>query len=114
MARRRLDLDSVIEQAALVVDNIGRDGLSLGRVAGDLGVQPSALYNHVDGFDGLQQGLARHATQQLGSRLTDASIARSGDVALAAIARAYRAFAREHPGQYDFTLLPTQNAADPE
>jgi AcrR family transcriptional regulator len=106
MARQRLDLTTVIGQAALVVDSVGRDELSLGRVAADLGVQPSALYNHVDGLDGMLHGLALHATQHLGSRLTDASIARSGDVALGAIGHAYRAFAHDHPGQYEFTLLP--------
>ncbi len=112
MPKKRIDLDSVLDEAATVVDNDGRDELSLGRLADGLGVQPSALYNHVDGIDGLRHELAVHATENLADRLRDSLVARSGRDALIALAWAYRDFAHEHPGQFASTLLPPTDSVD--
>ncbi len=98
--------------AAAAVDADGHEELSLGRLATDLGVRPSALYNHVDGIDGLRHDLAVHATENLGRHLRDALVARSGDEAVRAIAVAYRDFAHRHPGQFASTLLPPADAQD--
>ena len=112
MPRQRINLDSVLDEAASVVDNDGRDELSLGRLADGLGVQPSALYNHVDGIDGLWHDLAVHSTENLAAQLRDSLLARSGADALRALAHAYRDFAHEHPGQFASTLLPPVDAVD--
>ena len=45
MSRKRINLAEVMERSAELVDGQGRGELSLGRVAEELGVQPSALYN---------------------------------------------------------------------
>ena len=112
MPKQRINLESVVGEAAAVVDTDGRDELSLGRLADGLGVQPSALYNHVDGIDGLRHELAVHATEHLAARLRDALVARSGRDALTALAHAYREFAHEHPGQFASTLLPPTESVD--
>jgi len=112
MPRQRITIDTVLDEAAAVVDNNGRDELSLGRLAEGLGVQPSALYNHVDGIDGLWHDLAVHSTEHLAAELRDVLVAKSGPDALRAIGHAYRDFAHEHPGQYASTLLPPVDALD--
>lgn len=112
MPRQRINLDTVLDEAAAVVDNVGRDELSLGRLADGLGVQPSALYNHVDGIDGLWHDLAVHATQNLAEELRSSLVAKSGADAVRSLAHAYRNFAHEHPGQFASTLLPPVDAVD--
>lgn len=112
MAKRRLSKDVVLDEATQVVDVDGRDELSLGRVAENLGVKSSALYNHVNGIDGLWQELAVRSTENLASTLRNAIVARSGAEALEALARTYRGFALDHPGQYALTILPSGDRID--
>jgi AcrR family transcriptional regulator len=103
---------SIVAKAAEVVDRDGRNELTLGGLAAELGVQPSAFYNHLDGLDGLIHGLAIHSTNAVAESLRDAVVARSGAAAVRAIATAYREFAIAHPGQYAAQLLPPSGRAD--
>lgn len=104
MAKRRIDLEGVVSQAVQLVDSDGLQELALSRVADDLGVQASALYNHVDGLDGLRRAVALRSANDLADTLRDAAVGRSGDHAVRAVAAAYRAFGAAHPGQYASTL----------
>ena len=106
MAKQRIDLDDVIRSATQFVDDGRLDELALGKVADDLGVRTSALYNHVDGLDGLRQELSSHASENLAELLRDAAVGRSGAAALEEVADAYRRFAHQHSGQYASILLP--------
>ncbi len=112
MASRKIDLDDILEITATIVDAGGRTALSIGRLATDLGVQPSALYNHVDGIDGLWHDFAVHATDRLADILVEAAVGRSGGSALRAVGRAYREFAGRHPGQFASCMLPPSSAED--
>jgi len=106
VARQRIDTNEVVTTAVTLIDDPDADELALARVAEELGVQSSALYNHVDGLDGLRHAVAVRAGENLGEMLRDAAVARSGDDAVLAVARAYRTFAHEHPGQHAAALLP--------
>lgn len=44
---QRLDKERIVRRALDLLDEVGLDGLTLRRLAGDLGVQPAALYWHV-------------------------------------------------------------------
>lgn len=112
MAKQRIDLADVIDSATRFVDEGGLGELALGRVADDLGVRTSALYNHVDGVDGLRQVLSARASENLAQLLRDAAVGRSGAAALREVAHAYRRFAREHAGQYASTLLPAGSTVE--
>lgn len=112
MPKQRIDRADIVAAALEAADRDGLDELALARIAGELGVQSSALYNHVDGMDGLLAAASAQASDNLAERLRDAAVARSGAVALRAVAEAYRTFAREHPGQYASTLLPVGSAID--
>lgn len=112
MPRQRIDRDDIVAAALAAVDRHGLDELALSRIAEDLGVQSSALYNHVEGLDGLLAAVSARASDNLAERLRDAAVARSGAVALRAVGEAYRSFAREHPGQYASILLPVGSSID--
>lgn len=112
MPRQRIDVDDVVDSAVDLVDHSGVDELTLARVAEELGVQSSALYNHVHGLDGLRHHVAVRASENLAEALLQAAVARAGDDALRAVATAYRRFAIEHPGQYASTLLSPSDADD--
>ncbi|QEC49069.1 TetR/AcrR family transcriptional regulator [Baekduia soli] len=106
MARPGLDHDRVVAAAAQLADAEGPEALTLARVATVLGVRPPSLYNHVDGLEGLRRGIARRALRELGAELRAAATGRSGPDALMAVATAYRAYARAHPGGYALVQTP--------
>lgn len=98
--KARLDEAAVLGAAAELADAEGWHALSLARLAKRLGVRAPSLYNHVAGLDGVRRGLALRGLVELRRRLERAAIGKSGADALAAMADAYRLFAREHPGLY--------------
>jgi AcrR family transcriptional regulator len=100
MARRGLDRAKVIEAAAALADREGLEAVALGRLAGELGVRPPSLYNHVEGLDGVLRGIALRGVVEFGDVLAAAAVGRSGADALRAMADAMRRFARTHPGRY--------------
>lgn len=110
--RQRIDRAAVVSAAVALADTEGLHEVALGRVADDLGVQASALYNHIDGVDALRHEVAVQALANLSSTLRDAAVARAGEDALVSVANAYRAFAMANPGQYASTLLPPADAED--
>lgn len=99
-----LDHATVVEAAAKLVDEEGIEQLSLGRLAERLGVRTPSLYNHVAGLPGLKHDLALFCSRELLDRLLRATIGKSRAEAIFALANAYRAYARETPGRYAFTV----------
>jgi AcrR family transcriptional regulator len=104
MPRMGLDAARVVDTAAAIADAEGLQAVTLARVAGELGVRAPSLYNHVDGLPGLLRAVALLAVRELTAALRDAAVGRSGEDALAATARAYRNYARAHPGRYAATV----------
>jgi AcrR family transcriptional regulator len=98
--RMGLDAGRVVDAAATIADNDGLGAVTLARLAADLGVRAPSLYNHVAGRDALLRAIALSAVRELTVVLRDAAVGRSGADALVATSRAYRAYAREHPGRY--------------
>jgi AcrR family transcriptional regulator len=103
MPRAGLDADIVMRRATVIIDEHGLDGLTLARVASELGVATPSLYKHVGGLDDLVARVAAAATADLAAELGAASRGRAGRDALEAVAVAFRAFARVHPGTYPLT-----------
>lgn len=101
MARKRtLDAAAVVRAAAEIADADGLDQLTLARVAERLDVRVPSLYNHVDGLPGLRRALSLAGVRASIDAMRRATVGVSGDAAMLALARAYRAFAQDHPGQY--------------
>lgn len=112
--RRGLDKDTVVTAAAELVNAEGIGALSLSRLAKDLGVRTPSLYNHVDGLPGLRRELALLSVHQLGERLTNAAIGKSGPQGLRAIAQAYREYIKEFPGLYQASLRASGSQEIPD
>ena len=113
MPRMGLDAERVVDAAAAIADADGLEAVTLARVAGELGVRAPSLYNHVDGRPGLLRAVALLAVRELTAVLRDAAVGRAGDEALAATARAYRDYARDHPGRYAASVAaPTSDDSE--
>ena len=103
MPRAGLSTAAVVAAAAEIADAEGLDRLTLARVAATAGVRTPSLYNHVESLDDVRRRVALLALRDLADALRDAAVGRAGDDALAAMADAYRAYARRHPGRYAST-----------
>jgi AcrR family transcriptional regulator len=102
--RRGLDLLTIVEEAAAIADEHGIEEVTLASLAQKLGVRSPSLYNHVSGLNGLRIQLAVYGLKKLTAAIHEALEDQSGDEAIHAIAAAYIAFARKHPGLYELTL----------
>jgi AcrR family transcriptional regulator len=102
--KTRLERAAVIQAAADLADAEGLEQLTLARLAEHLGIQTPSLYNHLAGLAGLRRDLALLGIDKLNARLTRAVIGKVGNAAVEALAHAYRAFAKEHPGLYAATI----------
>lgn len=104
--RAGLDRSTVVEAAARLVDEEGIEQLTLGRLAGRLGVRTPSLYNHIAGLPGLKHDLALYCLRDVYDRVTRAAIGKSRAEAIFAFANTYLSYARETPGRYALTLAP--------
>jgi AcrR family transcriptional regulator len=99
MPRAGLGPVSVTEAGAALVDEIGFDRLSMGLVAGRLGVKTPSLYKHVTSRADLAHRIAVLAMGELADAIRDATRGRSGKEALVAGAHAMRTYVLRHPGR---------------
>ena len=102
--RAGLDRAVVVEAAAILADEEGFEDLSLARLAERLGVRKPSLYNHVAGLEGIRRELVLMGLRELGRALSSAAAGVKGEAAVFALAGAYRAFVKEHPGLYGATV----------
>ena len=114
--RAGLDPKVVIDAAARIADRSGLETLTLADIAAELGVRTPSLYNHVAGLPGLYRELALRGTRLLAARLTAVAVGKAGAPAIQAVAEAYRAFIKEHPGLYAATVrsISTSQPGDVE
>lgn len=114
MPRTGLNPSVIARAAATLVDHEGPAALSLARVADELGVRPPSLYSHVDGLAALERLVALDGIARLAEVCRDALLGRSGTDGLRAMAHAYRAFARAHPGVYQLAQVARPGDAEYE
>lgn len=111
--RNSIKLANIVQAAAEIVDAHGAAELSLNAVAQRLNIRTPSLYNHIDSLQAIRTMLSVHGLELLRTELIGAAVGRSGDEAIREIAKAYKAFARAHPGLYDMTLH-APNGEDPQ
>lgn len=100
MPRAGLTGDEVVASAAGLADEIGFQAVTMGLLAGRLGVRAPSLYKHVDGLADVQHRLATLAMTELGEVIRDAVQGKAGCDALAALLTALRGYVAAHPGRY--------------
>ncbi len=105
MPRAGLTTERLIVEAECMIDDGGLRQLTMAALAARLGVRQPSLYKHIDGLGALEHHVTVRAKAELGDVLGRAAIGRSQGDAIAAIARAYRVWAREHPGRYEAAQL---------
>lgn len=95
-----LNQTRVVEEAEQIADEIGLHRLTLTLLAARVGVRQPSLYKHIDGLPGLHRSITIRGKLELADVLARAAVGRSRGDAVAAMAHAYRRWAREHPGRY--------------
>jgi len=103
MPRAGLSTDAVVDVALTLVDE-GLDNLSLAAVADRAGVAAPSLYKHVGSLADLRDLMAVKVIREITARFAAVIMGRSGDDAVEALMRSYRAYVRANPGRY--ALLP--------
>ena len=105
----------MVQAAVNLLNTEGVEGLSLSRLAEELGIKTPSLYNHVNGLAGLQQELAVMNAKLLADRLNEAAMGKSSSELFMDVSQAFRAYVKEYPGLYMSTLrsLGTQQVQDP-
>jgi AcrR family transcriptional regulator len=66
-----LNKSRVINAALTIVDREGLDALNMRRLGTELGVDPMAIYRHVDGRDGVLDGLAQRMWEEVNVAIED-------------------------------------------
>ena len=100
MPRAGLNTDRVVAEAMELADEVGLDQLTLAALAVRLGVRQPSLYKHVASLDALHRLISMRGKIEVAEVLSQAAVGRARDDALVAIAHAWRAWARDHPGRY--------------
>ena len=98
MPRVGVTRERIVAAAAAITDERGLEHLTLADVARRLGVTLPSLYKHVDGLEAVKHELTLLGLRQLTAAVAAAAVGRARGEALHAIAGAYRAYARAHPG----------------
>ncbi|MEP6480217.1 MAG: WHG domain-containing protein [Rhodoglobus sp.] len=104
MPRAGLTTTRVVEEAEALADEVGLAGVSLAAIAARLDVRVPSLYKHVNGLDALHSLIEARAKAELGDAMARSAVGVSSGAAVDALAGAYRAWARAHPGRYEATL----------
>ena len=106
-ARVRLNRTAVLAAAVRLADREGAEALTVRRLADDLGVHPTSLYNHVPSKEAILDGVVELLFQEV--ELTGVHDWRDW---VRELAFALRALARAHPGA--FMVLTRRPAETPE
>lgn len=106
MARAGITPARLAEAAAELADETGLEHVTAAAVARRFGVQTASLYSHVSGTAALRESVSLLALAELADRAEAAVLGRSRRDALAALANAFRDYAREHPGRFAATVVP--------
>ncbi len=111
--KRGLTPAGIADEAVLLAEERGLDGITVQALADRLGVKPASLYNHVDGLGDILRSVSRLSMLQLEAAIRDAAVGLSGGTALKGVALAYRAFAHSHPELYK-AYIRSASLEDPE
>jgi AcrR family transcriptional regulator len=87
----------IVAAGRRILETLGFEELTMARVAQAVGVRPPSLYKHVRDRGDLVRLIGNDAVGELGERLTQAAASGQPARDLAAMVRAYRAFAHEYP-----------------
>jgi AcrR family transcriptional regulator len=97
--------ERVVDEAAALADEVGLERLTLSAIAARVGVAQPSLYKHVSGLPAVRRALALRGVRELYASLLRATAGRARSDALFALAHAYRAYAHDHQGCYEASIV---------
>lgn len=109
--RRPLDRDQILREAVRLIDEHGRDRLTMRRLGGALGVEAMALYRYVPGREQLLDGVVEFVMNELWERTMTGPLPGSWQEYLQELAHGVRDIAVAHPRV--FPLVATRPPAAP-
>ena len=89
----------VVDAARELLESEGPEAFTMRRVAERLGIRAPSLYNHLPDKETIETAIIAEGFVESAERF-EAAVAADRRRPLRALARAYRAFAREHPHLY--------------
>ncbi|HEX9102533.1 MAG TPA: TetR/AcrR family transcriptional regulator, partial [Polyangia bacterium] len=98
--------EGIVRAARRLVERDGVAALSMQAVADSVGVRAPSLYKRFADRAALLGAVQRQLFAELGERLEVAAARPGPQLALRAMADAYRAFARAHPRLYELMFAP--------
>ena len=98
--RARLDHETVLAAAEVLVDREGYDALTMTLLAAELQTRVSSLYNHVANLEDLRAEIQVRAMELLGKHVRRAAMGHAGADGLRVLSHELRAFARAYPHRY--------------
>lgn len=104
MPRTGLNKDTIIKEAAQLVNTIGMEQITMKVLAEHLGIKSPSLYNHIKGLDDLKKQLMIYGWSQIEERIIYSVIGISGYDAIKAMCYAFYDYAIENPGVFDVML----------
>jgi AcrR family transcriptional regulator len=97
-SRRRIAPEAVVAAARRVLEDGGEAALTMRRLGAELGIRAPSLYEHVPDKAAVEAALMEVGLREIAAALEGA--VRGSTEPLAALAAAYRAYARAHPHLY--------------
>ena len=111
MARKGLSKEKIIEAAMEFIEEKGYKNFSVRELAVRLDIKAASLYNYIASMDELNRAVALKAIVELKSVQEEAIAGKERDVALLALALAYRQFVLQRPQLYKVIMqLPDMEA----
>jgi len=89
----------IIDAARVLLEAVGSEGLTMRRLAGELGIRAPSLYKHVDGRPALELALVETGLDETGLTMHAAVAGSDGDP-VRDLLGAYRAMGRANPELY--------------
>lgn len=108
--------ESIINQAAILIEQNGVEALSLNKLATALGVKAPSLYRHIGNKHQLLQYVNLQTLQNLFAVMQAAISKVDSDpqIQMMALAQAYRQFAHEHPQLYTLAFTHKNEGLRPD
>ncbi len=101
----------IIDAARALLEEVGSDGLTMRRLASEIGIKAPSLYKHFTGRPALELALAEVGLEETGLVL-HAAVAGAEDDPVTALLGAYRACGRANPELYRLITAHTFPRAD--
>ena len=109
--RRLLGRDQILREAVRLIDEEGRDRLTMRRLGSELGVEAMALYRYIPGREQLLDGVVEYIMNELYHETMTQELPASWQEYLQQMAHGVRAIAVAHPRV--FPLVATRPPAAP-